>query len=63
MKSDQPQTEGRKRNGAQDLSERQGLVSTEGAERTAAKSRTAAGPDGPDAGAVGNTFKKRAGKS
>jgi hypothetical protein len=63
MKSDQPKTEGRKRNAAQDLGDRKGLVATKGAARTAATSRIAAGPDGPDAGAVGTTFKTPAGKS
>lgn len=52
-----PQTEGRKANAAEPLGDRPGLVSEKGAKRTGAKSRQAAGPDGPDARAVGDTFK------
>lgn len=53
-----PQTDGRKENAAQPLGERAGLVSEEDAERTAERSRRAAGPDGPDARKVGDTFKR-----
>ena len=42
-------TEGRKANAAQPLGERKGLVSDRDAQKTAEKSRKAAGPDGPDA--------------
>lgn len=50
---------GRKANGAEPLGKRPGLVLDEAAARTGKKSRRAAGPDGPDATAVGDTFKKR----
>lgn len=53
-----PQTAGREANAAQDLGDRKGLVSDKGTQRTGEKSRRAAGPDGPDAGVVGATFKK-----
>jgi hypothetical protein len=56
--TDKPQTEGRKANAAQPLGERRGLVSNNGTERTGKASRRKAGPDGPDAGAVGKTFKE-----
>lgn len=52
-----PQTDGRKANAAEPLGERSGLVSDKGAKRTGDKSRKAAGPDGPDAKAIGDTFK------
>ena len=51
------QTEGRKQNAAEPLGERPGLVSNAATQRTGEKSRRAAGPDGPDAKAVGDTFK------
>lgn len=51
-------TEGRKDNAAEPLGERPGLVSKKGVERTGEASRRAAGPDGPDAGEVGETFRK-----
>lgn len=57
-RTDKPQTPGRDANAAQPLGERKGLVSEEGAQRTAEKERGSAGPDGPDAGQVGATFKK-----
>ena len=55
---DRAQTPGRKANEAQPLGERQGLVSDTQTERTAQKERASAGPDGPDAREVGETFKK-----
>jgi hypothetical protein len=51
------QTDGRKSNAAQPLGDKVGLVSNGGRDRTGEKSTSAAGPDGPDAGAVGQTFK------
>lgn len=51
------QTDGRDDNAAQPLGEREGLVSNAGTKRTGKKSRKAAGPDGPDARVVGDTFK------
>lgn len=55
------QTNGREENAAQPLGSRPGLVSDDATRRTGEKSRRAAGPDGPDAAAVGDTFKKPAG--
>lgn len=57
-KSASGQSEGREKNAATPPGERPGLVSSEGVERTGQRSRKAAGPDGPDAGAVGATFKR-----
>jgi hypothetical protein len=53
-----PQTQGRKANAAQNLGERAGLVSKQATERTGRESRRRAGPDGPDAGVAGRTFKQ-----
>jgi hypothetical protein len=52
------QTKGREANAAQPLGERPGLVSKAGAERAGKESTRRAGPDGPDAAQVGDTFKK-----
>lgn len=43
------QTAGRKRNGAQPLGERSGLVSDKATVRTGKVEQQSAGPDGPDA--------------
>lgn len=51
------QPQGRKENAAQDLGQRKGLVSDDATKRTGKKSVRAAGPDGPDARKVGDTFK------
>ena len=58
MAKSEQTTAGRKANAAEPLGERKGTVSNAAAKRTGEKSRKAAGPDGPDAGAVGQTFKK-----
>lgn len=55
------QSPGRKANAAQPPGELPGLSTKHGAAKTAARSRQAAGPDGPDAGVVGETFKKKPG--
>ena len=57
--TDKAQTAGRKANAAQPLGEAPTQRSKAGREKTAAWSRVAAGPDGPDAGVVGETFKKK----
>ncbi len=49
---------GRKANDAQPPGRLPGLKSGKDQARTAERSRHAAGPDGPDAAAVGDTFKK-----
>jgi len=46
------QSKSRAKNAAQPLGQRHGLVSDNQTEKTAARSRTAAGPDGPDAAQV-----------
>lgn len=51
-------TKGRKDNAAQPLGERHGTESDAATKRTAAKERRSAGPDGPDARVVGDTFKR-----
>jgi hypothetical protein len=53
-----PQTPGRKVNAAQPLSERKGTDSEKQTQQTGETARRSAGPDGPDAGVVGATFKK-----
>jgi hypothetical protein len=58
MQMSKPQTPGREANAAQPLGDRKGLVSDKGTKRTAEKEQRSAGPDGPDAGVIGATFKK-----
>ncbi|HEY2357683.1 MAG TPA: hypothetical protein VGH86_09555 [Phenylobacterium sp.] len=50
-------TKGREANAAQPLGEREGTVSKTETKRTGKTSQRKAGPDGPDSGAVGRTFK------
>jgi hypothetical protein len=56
---DDANTKGRKANAAQPLGERRGLVSKTATQRTGEAERRSAGPDGADAAAVGDTFKRR----
>lgn len=56
--NDHAQTPGRDANAAQPLGERHGLVSDKQTERTGREEESSAGPDGPDAREVGETFKK-----
>jgi hypothetical protein len=51
-------TPGRKANGAQPLGKPPTQGDKAGRRKTADRSREAAGPDGPDAGVVGETFKR-----
>jgi hypothetical protein len=51
-------TKGREQNSAQPLGERQGTTSKAGTKRTGRRETKAAGPDGPDAKPVGDTFKR-----
>lgn len=53
------QSSGRDRNAAQPPGERPGLVSPKGVVDTGRRSQQSAGPDGPSAGAVGETFKRK----
>ena len=50
-------TKGREANAAQPLGERTGTDSKAGTKRIGKTSQRKAGPDGPDSGAVGETFK------
>jgi len=50
-------SKGREANAAQPPGERAGLISKAGTQRIGEKSRTAAGPDGPDAAATAATIK------
>jgi hypothetical protein len=50
---------GRAANAAQKSGDKPGLVSENGAEKTGRKETRSAGPDGPDASVVGDTFKKK----
>ena len=51
-------TSGRKENAAQPLGERQGTTSKKATKKTGDRETGAAGPDGPNAKAVGDTFKR-----
>jgi hypothetical protein len=51
-------SQGRKANAAQPPGQRQGTASQESTRKAGIKERQSAGPDGPDAKAVGDTFKK-----
>jgi hypothetical protein len=52
-------TSGREANSAQPLGERHGTESEKETKRTGERERQSAGPDGPDAGVIGETFKKK----
>lgn len=54
-------TPGRKANAAQPLGKPPTQEEGAGRRKTVERSRDAAGPDGPDAGVVGETFKRRPG--
>lgn len=56
---DDDNTKGRKANAAQPLGERGGLISKDATRRTGDAEQRSAGPDGPDAGFVGETFKRK----
>ena len=53
-----PNTKGREKNAAQPLGNHDGASSKSGAKKTAEAETKSAGPDGPSAKAVGDTFKK-----
>lgn len=55
---DEDNTPGREANAAQPLGDMRGEESDAGVERTGKKERRSAGPDGPDARVIGDTFKK-----
>ena len=51
-------SKGRQENGAQPLGERRGIVSKSQTMATGRKEQRSAGPDGPSAEKVGETFKR-----
>ena len=52
------QTEGREKNGAEPGDKPDGSTSSAAVKRTGEQERRSAGPDGPDATEIGDTFKK-----
>lgn len=59
--AEQPNTDGRKANEAEPLSDFTALGGKDSVQKTGEESRKRAGPDGPDAEGIGNTFKGPAG--
>jgi hypothetical protein len=55
--TDREQSEGREKNGAAPGGKPDASTSDAAVMRTGEQSRRAAGPDGPDAGVIGETFK------
>lgn len=55
--SDRPNTDGREANAAEKLGEFTALGGKDKVQKTGETSRAQAGPDGPDATEVGDTFK------
>jgi hypothetical protein len=53
------QTDGRRKNGATPGGKPDGSTSEKAVQRNGRRERQSAGPDGPDASEVGETFKKR----
>ena len=58
-KHDHQQTNGRSSNAAEPLGDFTALGGEKSVQRNGKKARTSAGPDGPDAAAVGESFKAR----
>lgn len=54
---DREQSDGRKANGAEPGGKPDGSTSDKAVQRTGERERESAGPDGPDAAEVGETFK------
>jgi hypothetical protein len=54
----EPNTDGRKKNEAEPLGDFTALGGKEAVEKTGEESRKRAGPDGPDAKEIGDTFKR-----
>jgi hypothetical protein len=59
--TDRQQTQGREDNGAAPGGKPDAATSDAEVRRTGRRARTSAGPDGPDAKEVGDTFKKTSG--
>lgn len=55
---DDKQTEGRRQNGATPGGKPDASTSDEAVRKTGEKERKSAGPDGPDASVIGETFKR-----
>ncbi|WP_309628701.1 hypothetical protein [Brevundimonas sp.] len=55
--TDRDQSKGREKNGASPGGKPDASTSDAAVKRTGERSRVAAGPDGPDAGVIGETFK------
>lgn len=53
------QTDGRRTNGAEPGGKSDATTPTKAVKKTGRDAQTAAGPDGPDASVVGDTFKRR----
>ena len=60
--SKQPNTDGRKANASEPMGDFTALGGRDSVQRTGEASRRRAGPDGPDATEVGDTFRGPAGK-
>jgi len=60
--ADQPNTEGRRANDAEPLGEATALGGKDKIQKTGERERKSAGPDGPDATEIGDTFKQSPGK-
>ena len=58
MKKDKDQSEGRKSNAAMPLGRREGGDTEQKLRATGEREKKSAGPDGPDARSVGETFKR-----
>lgn len=59
--TDRNQTEGRENDGADPAGKPDPATSSEAVKKTGERERTSAGPDGPDAREIGDTFKKTGG--
>ena len=60
--ADKPNTEGREQNAAEPLGELTALGGKDKVQTTGERERKSAGPDGPDATVIGDTFKRSPGK-
>lgn len=63
MATKDEQSAGREANDALPAGERPGLISSKGVDRTGRREQQTAGPDGPDAGEIGKTFKHPPGEA
>ncbi|MBB3871942.1 MAG: hypothetical protein KJ728_00515 [Alphaproteobacteria bacterium] len=56
---DREQTKGREKNGADPAGKPDGLTSDADVKKVGQQERRSAGPDGPDAAEIGDTFKRK----